>query len=299
MHLINQGFNPGLCTPTRSSSDPSSYYPSPISSPAPLPLPLPGRPESTTWEELPNGFSRWRNPNWRTPTPVSQTAEDEDDDVVSCASTELISADENVPQESEEYSPVSPITHRKPFMLLHTNSNGIPLTHRLPSPSSSGNDIFNDDNHSYSDSDPNSMWSTDSFLNDTLRDSLPLATVFHTHRRNYAQIQEAAQSRGYSIGLLTRPSIAPVPTQSYLSSKVELMQSEQAIWLVVGQSQEAVGHLIDMQRSLLPWKTNESEEANNRLIWWNFYQQYWALVKMIIAGAIGGLVAVYGLNMCR
>jgi len=117
---------------------------------------------------------------------------------------------------------------------------------------------------------------------------MPLASVFSVTARDVNTAQRTARNLGLHTGLI------PKPPEADRSRRGSRLLAQRSWWMVVGKSDTAVQHLLDAHQKEMPGRLDEEPPyaayANRERRGMSFFQ-------LVIAGAIGGLIVVYGLSL--
>ncbi|KAF9809836.1 hypothetical protein IEO21_07236 [Rhodonia placenta] len=273
---------------------------SPICPPAPPPPPprLPPTPVSARrpqplqrtvavqeFEIPPDGVYRRRNPNWVDRRPVAQPIGG-DDRHNSWDPTEPAESERGVGRDDDE----------NPFI----DGNG-----QEDNASSSSSRSSSTSSSSSSSSSASSAQSSRPrrTMSQALINSIPLASLFSSPSDDIPAISRVARRANLAMGLIRRPRQDAPPIKSEGGGRIHgaNMGRQNSWWVVMGRDKGAVSHLMDVhERDERGQQDEELDSAPNvkvgaypvdpRSISMTF-------IDVIIAGAIGGFIVLYGLSL--
>jgi len=140
-------------------------------------------------------------------------------------------------------------------------------------------------------------------ISQALLNSIPLASLFSTPREDIPAITKAARRQGLAMGLLRAPDVLGqgVKSEDMDGTHEANIGRQNSWWVVMGRDQGAVSHLLDLNESSAKDQQDEvlSSYANGRVGAYPLDPRSirMTFLDVIIAGAIGGIVVLYGLSV--
>jgi hypothetical protein len=138
--------------------------------------------------------------------------------------------------------------------------------------------------------DGRSTASSDLFFDHVLQNSDALASVFHTPRNEIDRVTDAAKDLGLHFGMIHRPRRNTLDPSSALRS-AQSLKRDSSWWMVIGKSDEAVNHILDLQEKAQTMPGTIGTDAELA-----YTPRLTSFVQLIVPGVVGGLIAVWGLS---